>query len=184
MHASQAEHDWNLLQTCISLLEHIGDFRLNLADLEKKIGKSIQEKKTKLDDDDNSVSYLCSHHKISSKGDLTDFQKLVEKSQQHTGIFSDIFDAVTPICEYIHDTMLAAIFMPIEHQLKGAQFENDENLELSGNDLPDYSFAPQEFITVIGQVSENIVNVSSVLQSRMVAFTTINLAVSFHFSIY
>lgn len=157
LHASlnSAEHEWNLLQTCISLLEHIGDFRLKLVDFEKNIVQSIKVKKNELDEMNLDISYLCSNYKLTSKNELNDFQKLFDKSQERLGVFSSIFDAITPTCEYIHDTILAAIFAPIENQLKGAHFESDENVELGGNELPDYSFAPREFITVIGQVSEN-----------------------------
>lgn len=160
LHASQGnEHDWNLLQTCISLLEHIGDFRLKLSDLEKKIVDSVQQKKKEIDDGDDSIVHICSNYKISGKRELNDFQKLVDNSQvlssfdQRGGIFASIFDSIKPICEYVHDTTLAAIFAPIDSQLRTAQLVSDENMELSGSDLPDYSFAPQEFITVIGQVS-------------------------------
>lgn len=145
-----AEHDWNLLQTCISLLEHIGDFRLKLIDFEKNIVQRIQEKKKETDDKDHDISYLCSSYKLSSRNELNDFQKLFDECQERLGVFSGIFDAITPTCEYIHDTILAAIFTPIENQLKGAHLDSNENI---CNDLPDYSFAPQEFITVIGQVS-------------------------------
>lgn len=156
LHASlNGEHDWNLLQTCISLLEHIGDFRLKLIDFDKKIVLSIQEKKKEIDATDmHDTTYLFSNYKLSSKSELNEFQKLFDKSQHRLGVFAGIFDAITPTCEYIHDTILAAIFTPIENQLKGANFDSDENVELSNNDLPDYSFAPQEFITVIGQVSK------------------------------
>lgn len=152
LHASHGEHDWNLLQTSISLLEHIGDFRLKLMETQEKILQRIQEKNKEIKNPDQTISYLCSNYKLSSKCELNDFQRLLNRVE----IFSNIFDAITPTCEYIHDTMLAAIFAPIENQLKGANFDSDENAESSGsNDLPDYSFAPQEFITVIGQVSKN-----------------------------
>lgn len=160
LHASQGtEHDWNLLQTCISLLEHIGEFRLKVSEFEQQIIQSVHEKKKEIDEGNHSIAYICSNYKICGKRELNDFKKLVENAQvlssfdQRGGIFSTVFDAIKPICEYIHDTTLAAIFAPIEIQLKTAQLESDENMELSGSDLPDYSFAPQEFITVIGQVS-------------------------------
>lgn len=163
LHASQGmEHDWNLLQTCISLLEHIGDFRLKLSEFEQRIVQSVQEKKKEIDEGGLSIAYICSTYKTSGKRELNDFKKLVDNSQilssfdQRGGIFSSVFDSIKPICEYVHDTTLAAIFTPIENQLKAASFENDENMELNGNDLPDYSFAPQEFITVIGQVSNEV----------------------------
>lgn len=126
---------------------------MKLADFEKKIVQSIQEKKKEIDETDHDISFLCSSYKLASKSELNDFQKLFDKSQERLGVFSNIFDAITPTCEYIHDTILAAIFTPIENQLKGAHFDSDENIELGSNDLPDYSFAPREFITVIGQVS-------------------------------
>lgn len=160
LHASQGtEHDWNLLQTCVSLLEHIGDFRLKLSEYEQRIVQSVQEKKKEIDEGESSIAYICSTYKISGKRETNDFKKLVDNSQvlssfdQRGGIFSSVFDSIKPICEYVHDTTLAAIFTPIENQLKAANLESDENIELNGDDLPDYSFAPQEFITVIGQVS-------------------------------
>lgn len=160
LHASQGtEHDWNLLQTCVSLLEHIGDFRLKVGEFEQQIVQSVHEKKKEIDEGNQSIAYICSNYKISGKRELHDFKKLVESAQvlssfdRQGGIFSNVFDAIKPICEYIHDTTLAAIFAPIETQLKAAQLDSDENMELSGSDLPDYSFAPQEFITLIGQVS-------------------------------
>lgn len=163
LHASQGtEHDWNLLQTCVSLLEHIGDFRLKLSECEQRIVQCVQEKKKECDEGELKITYICSNYKLSSKREQNEFKKLVEDAKvlssfnRRGGIFSSVFDSIKPICEYIHDTTLAAIFTPIEHQLKAAKIESDESMELNGSDLPDYSFAPQEFITVIGQVSELI----------------------------
>lgn len=163
LHASQGtEHDWNLLQICVSLLEHIGDFRLKLSEFEQRIVRSVQEKKKEIDEGDLNIAYICSTYKITGKRELNDFKKLIDNSQvlssidHRSGIFASVFDSIKPICEYIHDTTLAAIFTPIENQLKAANLESDENLEMNGDDLPDYSFAPQEFITVIGQVSDEL----------------------------
>lgn len=159
MHASQgSENDWNLLQTCISLLEHIGDFRLKLGEFENRICVAVQDKKREMDENNgSSVSFICSNYKLVSKRELKEFQKLIEATQiissygQNGGIFSVAFDLIKPICEYIHDTTLASIFTPIENQLKNIQFDCTMDMDLGGGDLPDYSFAPQEFITVIGQ---------------------------------
>lgn len=160
MHASQGtEQDWNLLQTCISLLQHIGDFRLKMSELEAKITKAVHEKEKEISNSTaNDVTQICTTYKITGKRELNDFQKLVDSAQvlssyeQRGGIFFAIFDQIKPICEYIHDTTLASIFLPIQNQLETIQSEADAGAELSGNDLPDYSFAPQEFITVVGQV--------------------------------
>lgn len=155
LHASHGiEHDWNLLQTCISLLEIIGDVYLKMNDLENQIVKAVQEKKKEIDENDVQISYLCSNYKICGTRELNDFQKLIKKTQHFSsfenrdGIFSSLHDAIKPVCEYVHDTTLATIFTPIENQLK-ALVESEDNIE---SNLPDYSFAPQEYITVIGQV--------------------------------
>lgn len=159
LHASQgSEYDWNLLQTCILLLEHIGDFRLKLGEFENRISVAVHDKHREMDENnDSSVSFICSNYKLVSKREQKEFQKLIEATQvlssygQNGGIFSVAFDLIKPICEYIHDTTLASIFTPIENQLKNIQFDSTTDIDLGGGDLPDYSFAPQEFITVIGQ---------------------------------
>lgn len=139
------------------MLQHIGDFRLKLSEFEEKISKAVQDKDKDLNGANASdIHQICTSYKITGKRELNDFQKLLDSSQvlstfeQRGGIFSNIFDQIKPICEYVHDTTLASIFAPIEKQLKNIQ--PDTSSEMNANDLPDYSFAPQEFITVIGQV--------------------------------
>lgn len=67
-------------------------------------------------------------------------------------VFVPTFEVLKPICEYTHDTTLASIFSPIEKYLT-TNVEPPESLNSSDQNLPDYSFAPQEFIT---QVSVDI----------------------------
>lgn len=159
MHASQGnENDWNLLQTCISLLQHVGDFRLKLSEFEEKLSKIVKEKDGELKHENTtSLSYIFSSYKLAGKRQQNDFQKLVENAQtissyeKRGGIFEQIFDQIKPICEYVHDTTLASIFAPIEKQMGKIVPDSENDDGASGNDLPDYSFSPQEFITVIGQ---------------------------------
>lgn len=160
MHASQGnENDWNLLQTCISLLQHVGDFRLKLSEFEEKLSKVVKEKNGELKDQHTTsqLSYIFSTYRLTGKRQQNDFQKLVENAnvlstyEKRGGIFEAIFDQVKPICEYVHDTTLASIFSPIEKQMSNIVPESEHGESTNSNDLPDYSFAPQEFITVIGQ---------------------------------
>lgn len=158
MHASQGrEYDWILLQSCISLLHNIGDFRLKLTDTEQRIIQAALEKSKQIEADDKTVAFICTNYRVRSTREMNDFKKLVANAQtlssfdKPDGIFASIHNIIKPICEYVHDTMLASIFIPIENQLKAVQFDQDRN-DMSANDLPDYSFAPQEFITMVGQV--------------------------------
>lgn len=160
LHASQGrEYDWILLQSCISLLHNIGDFRLKLADIEQRIIQATLDKNKQIEANDKSAFYICANYRISSTRESHEFKKLLANAQtissfdKQEGIFAQIYNTIKPICEYVHDTLLASIFTPIENQLKAVQFDQDRN-ELGSNDLPDYSFAPQEFITMIGQVSK------------------------------
>lgn len=163
LHASQStENDWNLLQTCVSLLQNIGDFQLKLVECREKIAETVREKKKQLDENISSkkIPAILSNYRHVSKREESDFHSLAEKAQvsissyDNSGILSSVFSQIKPICEYIHDTTLATIFTPIENQLKASEFSGYENNDSSSSDLPDYSFAPQEFITVIGQVSQ------------------------------
>lgn len=159
LHASRgSENDWSLLQTCISLLQHVGDFRLKLSEFEEKLSKIVKEKSAELREENiTSLAYIFSSYKLSGKRQQNDFQKLVENAQllstyeKRGGIFDPIFDQIKPICEYVHDTTLASIFAPIEKQMINIVPDTEHSEGATGDDLPDYSFAPQEFITVIGQ---------------------------------
>lgn len=149
-----SEQDWNLLQTCISLLQHIGDFRLKLIDFEKKLSDVIVEKGRDLQPraDQSLDKYFM--YKISGKSEIAELRSQLEcatttsNPDNPDGVLSAVFLEIKPVCEYVHDTTLASIFVPIENNLKS--IISDEVADAA--DLPDYSFAPQEFITVVGQV--------------------------------
>lgn len=138
------------------MLQNIGDFRLKLHEFEEKVSKSLQEKQKQINEQNSKdLQTILSAYKITEKRSQNEFKKLVETShtlsdyEQQEGIFFAIFDQLKPMCEYVHDTTLASIFTPIENQLKNVL--PDGGNDGGSGDLPDYSFAPQEFITIIGQ---------------------------------
>lgn len=144
------EENWNLLQICISLLTYIGDFKTNLYDFELKFSDCVLEKMERINlqtDED-----FC--YKITGKREMNEFKKLVRivKEQRSTipessssGIFSSVKDLIKPICDEIHDTTLTSVFIPIENHLKNIEPSDDDQ------DLPEFSYAPREYITQIGQ---------------------------------
>ncbi|KAJ6649818.1 Conserved oligomeric Golgi complex subunit 7 [Pseudolycoriella hygida] len=161
LHASRnSEQNWSLLQTCISLLQNIGDFTSQLTEFGNKIADRLVQLESV-----HLVSDKALHfgYKIKEKRELNEFRKLIGsirlKNEKHSDedspgatftVFAPTFEALKPICEYIHDTTLASIFSPIEKYLTS----NVEPPELENSfdqNLPDYSFAPQEFITQVGQ---------------------------------
>lgn len=144
------------MQTCVSLLQHIGDFRLKLIEFESKVVDVIVEKGKELKQhaSDESIDQFCMY-KITDKAEIANLQNLLELAPGHKNIESNgsvlsaVFLEIKPICEYVHDTTLASIFSPIENNFKNIL---PEPLATDAADLPDYSFVPQEFITVVGQV--------------------------------
>lgn len=140
-------------------MHNIGDFRIKLAATEQRIIQAALDKNKHIESDDKSTAFICANYRIRSTRELSEFKKLLTNAQtissfdKQDGIFAAIYNTIKPICEYIHDTLLASIFMPIENQLKAIQFDQDRNDLGGGTDLPDYSFAPQEFITMVGQVT-------------------------------
>lgn len=168
LHASRGTaQNWALLQTCISLLQHIGDFRIQLQTFEKGTVEKVLSKKELLATPTDSTPYFG--YKLIGKRDRNEFQRLFNRcvakkedaarspsvdnvADSKIGAFSEVFDATKPICEYIHDAMLAIVFYPIESQLKAMQLgESTSDVDSNKEHLPDYSYAPQEFITEIGQ---------------------------------
>lgn len=160
LHASRnSEQNWSLLQTCISLLQNIGDFTAQLTEF----GNVVADRLLQLEPI-HSISAENSLHfgyKIKEKRELNEFRKLIGliqmKNDTHADddnpnatytVFTQTFEVLKPICEYTHDTTLASIFSPIEKYLT-TNVEPPESLNSSDQNLPDYSFAPQEFITQV-----------------------------------
>lgn len=154
LHASRdSEQNWSLLQTCISLLQNIGDFTSQL----NEFGNLVADRLLQLE----SIHTKSLHfgYKMKEKRELNEFRKLIQsirlKNESNDDnpnatftVFVPTFEVLKPICEYIHDTTLASIFSPIEKYLT-TNVEPPESLNSSDQNLPDYSFAPQEFITQV-----------------------------------
>lgn len=159
LHASRnSEQNWSLLQTCISLLQNIGDFTTQLDEFGNSVADRLLQLEPIHSPNDKSFHF---GYKLKEKRELNEFRKLVGsiqlKSESHIDddnpnatftVFVPTFEVLKPICEYIHDTTLASIFSPIEKYLT-TNVEPPESLNSSDQNLPDYSFAPQEFITQV-----------------------------------
>lgn len=159
LHASRnSEQNWSLLQTCISLLQNIGDFVSQLNEFGNTVSDRLLQLEAIHTNNDKSLHF---GYKMKEKRELTEFRKLVQsirlKNDSHNiddnpnatyTVFVPTFEVLKPICEYIHDTTLASIFSPIEKYLT-TNVEPPESLNSSDQNLPDYSFAPQEFITQV-----------------------------------
>lgn len=94
---------------------------------------------------------------ISGKRELQEFAAVAEACRREqlaqTGgdhLFRAARDQIQSVCEYVHDTTLASVFAPVEAQMQDVAGAAALSAT-QGGELPAYSFAPQEFITEVGQ---------------------------------
>lgn len=147
------EESWTLIQSCTTLLQNIGEFMISLSELEPAIESQVKEAYDKLEKQDLAAF----RYKILRKAEVNELKKLAnsiaENHAEGDGLFI-VFRKVAeetckPICAAVHETTLLSIFAPIEGHLKDIAPPVDAIH--GGEDLPDYSFAPQEYITQVGQ---------------------------------
>uniref|UniRef100_A0A336LM73 Conserved oligomeric Golgi complex subunit 7 n=1 Tax=Culicoides sonorensis TaxID=179676 RepID=A0A336LM73_CULSO len=143
------QQDWSSLQICISLMKLIGELKLHLEGIENK----VEQIALKLDEDlSNNANPF--RYQITTKREEKEFRRLllVVKDENKRSLFPSVLETLQPLCGEIHDTLLSIIFAPIEGHLK--QVTTRDLFNASNNqtqDLPDYSFVPLEYITLVGQ---------------------------------
>lgn len=145
------QQDWSLLQVCISLMQNVGDLKLHVDNIESKLVTAILDLNEKLQKDDEFFRY-----RMASKREEKDFKKLVtlinEGNKVNKSILcTTVMDTLQPLCGEIHDSLLAIIFTPVEGHLKQVTTHDLFNQSTTTTDLPDYSFVPLEYITLVGQ---------------------------------
>lgn len=139
-----ANQDWNLLQICINLLQSLGEFWQKVGVVEESIKAIIFTKK---EEEKENFRY-----KMVGKRELNDFQKMLNRFTENDAkfvIFDNLEPQISVIAKDIHQTMLLTVFKPIENYFM--RFEICESNSSGDSDLPDFSMAPMEFITEIGQ---------------------------------
>ena len=148
MDASRTDqHDWNLLQLSVSLLQNIGVLNLKVHDVEEKIRNLIVKKSKKIEADE----IFC--YKMTAQRDVSDFNKHVKKlSNANDGvliIFETCAQAIEQVAKDCHEMLLRNVFAPIDNYFK--LMEVSDTSSSSSSDLPDFSITPLSYITSIAQ---------------------------------
>lgn len=142
--ASRSEHqDWNLLSICITFLQIIGTFKLNLDAVEEKIKKTMLAKSRQI----KSGQEFC--YKLVGQRDISDFERITNRlsANESAVVFESLKTVIDSVVKDSHQMLLRLIFAPIETFFKKLEISDSA----STADLPDYSFTPHEYITEIGQ---------------------------------
>ncbi|XP_035899183.1 conserved oligomeric Golgi complex subunit 7 [Anopheles stephensi] len=150
--------DWNLLQLSVVLLQYLGTFRQAVHDLEQTFIEHVQVKHAQLVANQSRARF---EYRLHTKGEVNELRKLVTafqaSSEPTREFFTEFHSRMKRTCEDIHDTMLQIAFSPITKHFK--QIEPMSSSSPAGatagsaamDALPDYSYAPQEYITLISQ---------------------------------
>ncbi|XP_050079458.1 conserved oligomeric Golgi complex subunit 7 [Anopheles maculipalpis] len=149
--------DWNLLQLSVVLLQYLGAFRQAVQELEQKLIENVQTKHTQLVTNPARARF---EYRLNTKGEVNELRKMVTtfeaSSEPNREFFTEFHTRMKRTCEDIHDTMLQIAFSPITKHFK--QIEPVPSSPAGAtigsaamDALPDYSYAPQEYITLISQ---------------------------------
>ena len=148
--------DWNLFQMCLTLMQTIGDLLGQVQQFEKCLVIDITEANNKLQSTTDSV-FNQYKRLLLNTSNQTDLENLVSSFQKEEETILDaIIKSIHKLCSDLHRATYEVIFAPIFTQLLLVQkapawsTETNKMTHLSA-DLPDYSFAPQEYITQVGQ---------------------------------
>lgn len=134
------------LQTCISSLNIFGVFLIELDKTDDRIRKIIMDKSSQ----EIEKRYFFGYNFIR-QSDLNEFRKLAEKitlNQHKLNVFENLSAPIDQQCKGAHEIILSLIFNPIENFLSNIRIESDSSYS---QDLPEFSFTQNEYITGIGK---------------------------------
>uniref|UniRef100_A0A1B0FJU9 Conserved oligomeric Golgi complex subunit 7 n=1 Tax=Glossina morsitans morsitans TaxID=37546 RepID=A0A1B0FJU9_GLOMM len=160
LHAGvNSECSWSLLQYTLDLLECLADFQQRLQNFEKVLHERLNVLEQNLRHSQHtSINFYETFESVEQQrllASIKEFQqKRLEPSQNNQviflGIFNNIYDSFKLYFKEIHDVTLNILLQPLESHLSCIQPPTDLN-QSRIEDMPAFSFAPQESVTQIGQ---------------------------------
>uniref|UniRef100_T1PIT1 Conserved oligomeric Golgi complex subunit 7 n=1 Tax=Musca domestica TaxID=7370 RepID=T1PIT1_MUSDO len=151
---TNSDSNWSMLQYTLALLECLADYHQKLQKFEKTLQERLTQLKLKLEE--NQRKNLNIYQTFDS-GERHRLLKSIEDLQQKrlednatTGIFANIYESLKTFFSETHDITLNILLQPLESHL--AEIQPPAQLQQGHmQDMPAFSFAPQESITQIGQ---------------------------------
>uniref|UniRef100_A0A1I8P6E6 Conserved oligomeric Golgi complex subunit 7 n=1 Tax=Stomoxys calcitrans TaxID=35570 RepID=A0A1I8P6E6_STOCA len=154
------DSNWSMLQYTLALLECLADYHQKLQKFEKTLQERLLQLEHKLRESPQTTSINI--YQTFESGEQQRILSAIAEFQQkrleanpdnptaNLGIFSNIYESLkTFFCE-THDITLSILLQPLESHL--SQIQPPHQLQQGHmQDMPAFSFAPQECITQIGQ---------------------------------
>ncbi|XP_075166346.1 conserved oligomeric Golgi complex subunit 7 [Haematobia irritans] len=154
------DSNWSMLQYTLALLECLADYYQKLQKFEKNLQERLLQLEHKLREEPKPIKIDIYQTFESSEQQrilsaIAEFQEKRLESQQDnptasTGIFANIYESLRSFFTETHDITLSILLQPLESHL--SQIQPPQQLQQGHmQDMPAFSFAPQECITQIGQ---------------------------------
>ena len=150
--------DWNMFQMCLTLLQSVGQLLNEVRHVDKELFLNLSNT-IKLSTNEKCSPFSNYRMLLLDEVSRKDFDLLCKSIQEGTDeiVLKAVLSAIEKLCGDVHRTTFAVILAPITVQLDLVQSapawcsSGNKTPTVLTLDLPDYSFAPQEYITQIGQ---------------------------------
>jgi len=143
--------DFSSFQMGISVLQSLGEFQNNLKQFELETIEMILNAGSNLKKQDEPfINYLALFLDSSGNKEFATLLITVSNSTE-PAIFKNSLTFLEKICKDVYQTCFLSIFTPVSSLLEAVPNAPAWKTKTLTSDLPDYSYAPQEYITQIGQ---------------------------------
>ncbi|XP_067630847.1 conserved oligomeric Golgi complex subunit 7 [Eurosta solidaginis] len=154
----QGTENWAALQCAMSLLQCLSDFQIKL----HKFEKGMQKRMTTLKEMLSAAASSTTIYSIYTDQEQINLRKSIEKYQRESVetensyssaiFFTSIYEQIKVHCIDTHDIALNVLLQPVEGHLLNIQSTMSSTSDaLMPENMPAFSFVPQECITQIGQ---------------------------------
>ncbi|XP_046385615.1 conserved oligomeric Golgi complex subunit 7 [Ischnura elegans] len=151
-----SNEDWNVFQMYLTLLQSVGDLLSHLKDLDAELTQSLLNSSKELmqASEERKDPFLCYDVLLLTTSGQKELNDIIESAQQGSPLLVQPMTTAQNLWGEVYSTTLGAIYTPIEAHLKQvSKFAPSEEIvrRQAGPDVPDFGYAPQEYITQIGQ---------------------------------
>ncbi|KAK9508413.1 hypothetical protein O3M35_005979 [Rhynocoris fuscipes] len=146
------KEDWTLFHNCLKLLQNIGDLQNCVEQLDKAIIEKLLDSEKIDKNKSNDVEFKIML--LKSSGLLQQYNALISSLKQGGNdehILGDVLKKVTKLSVRANQCTLDVMMAPILTQLQSALPAWTTSHSNFTQQLPDYSYAPLEYITQIGE---------------------------------
>ncbi|XP_067003846.1 conserved oligomeric Golgi complex subunit 7 [Anabrus simplex] len=146
------QEDWNMFQMCLTLLQNVGEVLSQLKQLDQDLIKSVLEASRTVQTQHPFTQFNQLLLNAAGRKELENLINCIQEGEE-TSLLEPVTSLLNKLCSDVHHITFKVIFAPISMQLDQVQSApawSNANTSVT-SDLPDFSFAPQEYITQIGQ---------------------------------